>query len=381
MRNFKSILAAAFCIAMVASCGKSTKISGVVADASQSEVIVKLLDVNRYKVLDTVKTDAAGAFKYSLDVAKGEPEFIYLFHGNTKIASLLLQNGDKVSVNADTLGNYSVTGSVETERLMAVEKAEADFADKFASTTAKLEDMVQDSEAANEVRRDLAKQYISYYHDRVKYIMENSHSLTVIPVLYQTIGENLPLFSQSTDAIHFRNMVDSLTAVYPQSKYVKALSDEATRRLSMLSLENRINTTEPVGFPDINLPDVKGNNVKLSDVDAKIIFVYFWSAGSAEQKMLNIDTLKPVYDKYHSKGFEIYSVSLDVDKSVWAAAVRNQNTGWINVCDGKGTSSPVLMTYPVADLPFVFVIKNGEFAADAAIRDEASIRKYLEANL
>ena len=30
--------------------------------------------------------------------------------------------------------------------------------------------------------------------------MENSHSLTVVPVFYQTIGTGLPVFAQQTDA-------------------------------------------------------------------------------------------------------------------------------------------------------------------------------------
>ena len=187
-------------------------------DAPDSEVIVSLLDVNRYQVLDTVKTDANGHYSYKLDLKEGQPEFIYLFHGDRRIASLLLQKGDKVKVTSDTLGNYSVVGSVECDRLAEVERSQAEFGNKFAANQARLADMDLSSPEAAVVRADLSRQYVAYYRDRLKYILENPKSLTVIPVLYESVGGTLPVFGQATDAIHFRNISDSLKTVSPESR-------------------------------------------------------------------------------------------------------------------------------------------------------------------
>lgn len=44
-----------------------------------------------------------------------------------------------------------------------------------------------------------------------------------------------------------------------------------------------------------------------------------------------VGVLLPVYDKYHSKGLEIYSVGVTADKALWASVVKNQNLPWINV--------------------------------------------------
>ena len=88
---------------MAASCSTKTVIDGTVASLPSGEVIVKLLDINRYEVLDTVATDAAGKFSYKVDIKEGQPEFIYVFHKDTKIASLLLEAGDNVIIEADTL--------------------------------------------------------------------------------------------------------------------------------------------------------------------------------------------------------------------------------------------------------------------------------------
>ena len=80
---------------MAVACGDNARVDGQLSDAPSSEVIVKLLDVNRFEVLDTISTDAAGKFSYKVELAKGDPEFVYVFYKDTKIASLLLQAGER----------------------------------------------------------------------------------------------------------------------------------------------------------------------------------------------------------------------------------------------------------------------------------------------
>ena len=117
---------------------------------------------------------------------------------------------------------------------------------------------------------------------------------------------------------------------------------------------------ETLGYPDLELPDQYGKKVKLSEVDAKVVMLYFWTAADATHKMHNLDVLKPVYQDFHNKGFEIFAVSLDTDKAVWARAVENQKLPWINVCDGLGVGSPSIRTYNVQQVPSAFFLVDGE---------------------
>lgn len=361
--------------AVMAACTPSAKINGTIESAPSTEVIVKLLDVNRYEILDTVSTDASGRFSYKVEIEKGQPEFVYLFRNDTKIASLLLEAGDNVSVSADTLGNYTVEGSEESQKLAQVEKDYAAAIGRLSSIAAKM-DNASDKELA-ELRRAIGKEYVDYYRSRVLYILQNSTSLTAVPVLYQNFGADLPVFSQTTDAIHFVNVSDSLATVYPDSKYVKALRKEAERRFGFLELESAIMNAQEVGYPDIELPDIKGEKVKLSEVDSKVIMIYFWSAADASQKMFNLDVLKLLYDDYNGRGFEIYQVALDPDKTGWAQVVKQQDLPWVNVCDIRGADSPYVMTYNIGSLPSVFIISDGELV-DGQVVDEKSLRKLLD---
>ncbi|MGN1210816.1 MAG: DUF4369 domain-containing protein [Candidatus Cryptobacteroides sp.] len=379
MNNLKSIAKiAAFAafLAFAVSCSDKAVIKGSLKGASDSDVIVKLLNINRYEVLDTIKTDASGKFSYKMAVKEGQPEFVYLFHGDTKIASLLLEKGDKVVVDADTLGQFSVTGSEETSKLISVEKDFADFSSSFLALSDRYDAVSPESSAAKEIKREMGAEYVNYYRKSMRYVLENPYSLTVIPVFFQYVSPTLPVFSQETDAIYFSNVCDSLQTVYPDSRYVKSLRAEADRRMNILKLGARIRSAESLGFPDLDLPDVKGTKTKLSSVDAKVILLHFWTASDATQKMFNLDVLEPVYRDYHSKGLEIYQVAIDVDKAGWARAVRDQKLEWINVCDGYGTSSPVVGTYNLSTLPVTFVIADGKIL-DEKVKDEKSLRALL----
>ena len=376
MSRFSKLFAFTVVLAVAASCARVAKVDAVVADAATSKVVFKLLDINRFSVLDTVALDASGRLSYRVPVKKGQPEFVYIFHGDRKIASLILQSGDRVSLVADTLGNYTVDGSEESTKLLQVEKDYAAAVAKMNALALRAEEAISPDYAV-QLRQQLAQEYVNYYRSRVKYVMENSASLSVVPVFYQTFGNNLPVFAQQTDAIHFRNASDSLSFVYPDSKYVKALRQEADRRFGYLELENRLASAESIGYPDVELPDLQGQKRKLSDVDAKVVMIQFWTATDAQQKMFNLDVLKPLYEDFHSRGFEIYQISLDVDKGLWAQVVKEQQHPWVSVCDSRGSASPYVGSYNIQTLPALYIISDGELV-DGAVVDDASLRRLLQ---
>jgi peroxiredoxin len=375
MSRFSKIITFVAAMSALVSCGSNARIDGTFSDAASSEVIVKLLNSNRYEVLDTVKTNASGQFTYKVDVVEGQPEFVYLFHNDKKLATLLLEAGDKVAVTADTLGNTVIEGSEESVKLAEIEKKYADVLRELATIAADM-NAASTQEEFDRYANEMSKVYVAYYRDMVKYVLTNSYSLSVIPVFYQVLGENLPLFAQETDAILYSNVADSLETVYPDSKYVKALRAEAERRFGYLELQKKLQSAEEIGYPDIELPGLDGKMRKLSDEDARVVILCFWSAAQAEQNMFNIEFFKPLYEQYHSKGLDIYQVSLDVDKTLWATTVKGQKLPWTNVCDSRGAASPYVTVYNLAAIPAAFIIADGELV-DGKVVDEASLKKLL----
>ena len=375
--KFISLAAIAFA---VMSCGGPeqaadvAKVDGVIEGAPASEVVIGKLDVNQLVILDTLTTDQDGKFQYELEVKKGNPEFVYVYYEGAKVASLLLEADDEVAVNVPVEGVPSVDGSEESAKLIQVELEHAAMSAIFADYAAQLENASQSQ--YDKVVRQMTDNYREYNKKSIKYVMENSHSLTAIPVLYRTLGD-LPLFAMSTDAVLFSSIADSLATVYPESKFVKSLRADADARMAELDLIRRIEMAEEVGYLDIELPGLDGSMKKLSEVDSKVVLLYFWTSSRANQNNFNIDVLKKLYNDYHKKGFDIYQVSLDVDKVHWATTVMGQDLPWTNVCDIRGAASEYVTLYNLQALPAAFVISDGELV-DGELVDEASFRKLLD---
>ena len=92
--------------------------------------------------------------------------------------------------------------------------------------------------------------------------------------------------------------------------------------------------------------------------------------------MLNIDTLLPVYNDFHDRGFEIYSVCVSPDKAEWGSVVKAQKLPWINVNDGRGGASGTAALYNVTSTPASMLIVDGEIS-DAQLKGEAGLRREL----
>lgn len=384
MLNCRNICRGAVLLASAAAfaaCTDSARISAEIGDAPETEIVLRQQNVNRYDVLDTVKTDAAGRFSYKVKLGKGDPDFVYVYRNGKKLASLLLARGDKVQVTADTAGHFSVSGSAEAERLAVVEKDYASFLTEMDSIASAMENGGSEADQLR-MRQELAKCYTDYYRKCVRYVMENPRSLTVVPVLYQTVSDGFYVFSQDTDALHFRNAADSLAKAYPDSRYVRSLKQEADSRARQLELRVRMQTAEQVGYLDLEMPDVKGTKTRLGDLasDARAVLLCFWSPDDALQKMFNLDVLKKVYGSYRDRGLEIYQVAIAVDKPSWERVVSAQGLEWTNVCDGLGWNSPAVRMYNVTRLPAYFLIVDGQLS-DKVITDEESLVRALRETL
>lgn len=363
MRSCRTFLL--LCLLALVSCARGVRVDVTLDAPAASQLTLRQLDMNVYRILDTLTTDRRGRVSFKPQVAPGQPEFFYLFYGEKRIASLLLEAGDRVSLEADTLGRYSVSGSPQCDTLRVAEKAYADFITAFAAS--------QDG-------REMGALYVQHYRGAVRRVVSNIHSLVVIPVLYERISDQTPVFNRPTDAVLFQAAADTLSGLYPESRYVKALCKEAERRTRALDLQMQIGAAGQLDYPDLELPDIHGQKCRLSSLKSKAVLLHFWTSAEPSQRMFNIDVLKPLYDEYHSSGLEIYSVCIDADKVRWGSVVHAQKLPWVNVNDGKGTASPALATYNVTSLPATYLISGGE-VLQKTIGGPAALRRTLSAIL
>lgn len=370
--TLKNALLLAVTLIAAVSCSKySATVKGNIAGLDRGAVVLEKLQFNKLAVIDTITTDADGNFKYKVELTGADPAFYYLYRNEVKLAGMVLHSGDQVTINADTLGSYTVEGSAESAHLKYVDDAFAKAASAMAAAL---------DEAADDVNAKLSRIYINHKRDMLKHIMSNPHSITAATTLFQKFNDDLPLFNESTDVFVFKNIYDSLATVYPNSEFVLALKDEITRRENAAAMDSKFESLAQQSFPNIKMNDINGQSHSLLELEGNVIILSFWSIAQTEHKLFNQE-LSILYDKYHDKGLEVYQVSLDVDKPSWASTVRSQKLPWISVNDGLGINSPSISAYNLEHIPTMFVIgRNGDILAkdeyDVASLD-AIIRKAL----
>ena len=377
IRSFRrSHLLGFFALLFLATSCHYARLEGRVEGVDSDTLIIEKQFVSYKLATDTLVTRTDGGFSCKLKFDSPNPEFYYLTYHGVRLASLLVKQGDRIHIEADTLGHCTVEGSEESVRMMESDREYAKINDRCAALALRLEGLPQNTKHAANLRREYFENYIQLYRSSVRYIIENNRSLTSVPVIFRKLGE-LPVFSQRMDALHFRSLADTLATCYPTSPYVRSLQKEATARMKQLNYSERMDTVAVVGFPDIELPDIRSEKVKLSSVDSKVILLHFWTSTDGVQKVFNQDVLKPLYQKYYAKGLQIYQVALDADKFGWAQVVKAQKMPWINVCDIRGGASTNVMLYNVANLPTTYVIADGEMYAEQP-KDAQSLRKIVE---
>ncbi|MFI5131199.1 MAG: TlpA family protein disulfide reductase [Chitinophagales bacterium] len=110
----------------------------------------------------------------------------------------------------------------------------------------------------------------------------------------------------------------------------------------------------------IKLPTVKGDSLTLTAFKGKVIVLDFWASWCVPCRTANRELAK-LYNKYKSKGFEIFSVSLDESKKDWKKAISKQKITWVQVNDPRGWDAQTALRWNISQLPTTYLInKNGD---------------------
>jgi thiol-disulfide isomerase/thioredoxin len=145
------------------------------------------------------------------------------------------------------------------------------------------------------------------------------------------------------------------------------LKKDAPELVFTKKLEDRLNSLAPLSIgglaPDIALKNPLGKVVKLSSLRGKVVLIDFWASWCGPCRRENPNVVR-MYQKYNSKGFEIYGVSLDNNKGRWQGAIKQDNLTWIHVSDLKGWNSSAAQAYKVNSIPYTVLLdKSGRIIA------------------
>ncbi len=173
-----------------------------------------------------------------------------------------------------------------------------------------------------------------------------------IKALYQRIDENAYVLYDPKDLQYLKIVSDSLGRYYPESKHVKALTEDLKKGLNQMNtrkIEDLANSS-PVTKLDPNLKDINGKRIAFSSLKGKMVLLTFWSVNSKECIAENIQ-LKSLYKAYNKKGFEIYQINLDENEEKWRTEVKFDELPWISTREDDPSNPVNAMLFNVKSLP------------------------------
>lgn len=115
--------------------------------------------------------------------------------------------------------------------------------------------------------------------------------------------------------------------------------------------------------PELNMPDVNGNMLALSQLKGKYVLIDFWASWCSPCRAENPNVVK-AYATFKDKNFTVLGVSLDKDKNAWLTAIKADNLTWPQISDLKWWNSAATSLYGLTSIPFnVLVDTQGKIIA------------------
>jgi thiol-disulfide isomerase/thioredoxin len=353
MKKFVLVL---FVAAALAGCGEDDKvvIKGSFGEGQDGVVYLDQSDVDRSTVIDSAVIKR-NRFKFS--TALTGPEFLQVRLNNNDFVGLLASPGEEIILDfksSPLVMNYTVSGSSGSDLIRGLDQYLFATKVKLDSLT-KLYTGLSDEELAVQ-GPGLEKAYVDAVEAQrkhnIEFILENITSLASIKALYQRIDENTYVLYQPRDLQFLKIVSDSLSVKYPVSKHVRALKENVTSELNRMYIDRLTSMATEVNpaRTDPVLPDPQGKMIRLSSLRGKYVLVTFW-ATTSEDCLAELSALKNIYSLYHSKGLEIYQVSLDADAARWKNVVKFEEIPWISVREEDPGNPVYAMAMNISRVP------------------------------
>lgn len=363
--------------------GPRVHVSGSITDAEDSTLVLEEMTLNGVQPVDSVRLKADGRFVLSAPVdTSSAPEF-YRLRIAQQVINFVIDSLEEITVETSLkrmASDYDIKGNDASRTMKTITLLNQQLQQQLSR-------LYQDSTLSLLLKEERAREIVDAYKTRLKrdFILKDPSSPAAYFALFQSFGPQM-LFNPESD----KSDVQYFAAVATQweARYPGALRTENLRNIALRGLRNT-RPARPVeiqidgdkvretGIIDFGFPDLNGRERRLSDFGDKVLLLDFTSYAlpQAQERIL---LLRDLYEKYHSRGLEIYQVSLDGDEHFWKT--KSEQLPWVCVHCAEGVTNDMVQLYGIQHLPAFFLIGRGSMlkARDEQIPD---LPRAIEAEL
>ncbi len=299
--------------------------------------------------------------KFSFSDAINNPKLVYIGFESSGYKVPVIINNFQTIINIDSkdLDNTTVLGSKlqtnHTNYLTNLAKAKNKFVFKLNYIKSNANSII--SVVILEQMLGKTKWRLGQNRKAFEYLSSEMKTSELGQNIHAFLLKNEPLVIDEI-AIEEVSLDPKVATIIPKIHIIKeAPKKEVKPIVKKKPVVKKITRRKAINF---TAESQNGGNISLAEVKngAKVTLVDFWASWCGPCRKTH-PHLKRLYNKYHSKGFNIISVSEDkeTDKNKWQNAIAVDGLPWSQVIDDYGRLAEM---YNVQSVPHSFLLdENG----------------------